>query len=46
MAGWNKTRVAKFKAAFIDFLKHVTIISKEDGECKIILYEAQKRFLR
>lgn len=46
MAGWNAKRTAVFKEAFNDFLKHVWIDSKETGESRLVLYDAQKRFLR
>ena len=45
MSGWNKKKVAEFRAAFEDFLKYLQIDSKETGVGPLTLYNAQKRFL-
>ncbi len=46
MAGWNKKKVAVFKAAFFDFLKYVQIASKDvEGYQALQLFDAQHRFL-
>jgi hypothetical protein len=44
--GWNAKKVKVFRAAFLDFLKHVQIASKDiEGYQPLQLYDAQKRFL-
>lgn len=46
MAGWDRKRVTAFKRAFLDFLSHYEIASKdEEGFNPIRLYSGQKRFL-
>ncbi len=46
--GWTPQKVAAFKAAFFEFLKHVKINSKEKGGGYVLasgVYEAQHRFI-
>lgn len=45
---WNQTKVKRFRNAFMEFLKHVRINSKETGGGTVLadhIYEAQRRFL-
>lgn len=47
-AGWNAAKVKAFRAAYMNFRKHVTINSKELGQIKlgeVPMYGSQKRFL-
>lgn len=45
--GWDKRKVEEFKAVFYEFIKHVTISSKEKGRIALggNIYRAQQIFL-
>lgn len=45
MAAWSPQKISSFRAAFLDFLEHIEIDSKETGRARIKLYRSQIRLL-